>query len=312
MVRIRYRIMLLFAVMLCLSCFEPADKNKTDSGIHEDFSGSWQSEQWGVLHLEQSNDMVTGYYEFQSSDGFIYGHVSGRVESGRLSCIWWQDQNESASYEDASQRGTGFLNYEDNGDFLQGKWRGELDEEWAGNWILERKTALPVDLIMIVLILLLLSTIYATVSSFAPVILVPAVPALIVIALTDKQSLPEQWPIVLPIILLYVFSSFCFSRIFKNTSPNASLNMFWIPGCLPLETDRLLGRNYGFGLIGLIPVLNTVFWITMWTKLIKKLPAPNNKIIWIKANPKIFTALMFVPVLNLLALGYLAFSIKTK
>ncbi len=85
-----------------------------------------------------------------------------------------------------------------------------------------------------------------------------------------------------------------------------------IPGCLPLETDRSLGRNYGFGLIGFIPVLNTVFWITMWTKLIKKLPAANNRIIRIKNDPKIFIAIMFIPVLNLFALGYLAFSIGTK
>lgn len=188
----------------------------------------------------------------------------------------------------------------------------ELHPEWADNWILERKIALTIDLIIIVLVLLLLSTIYATVSSIAPVILVPAIPALTVITLTDMQSLPEEWLIVLPITLLYAFCSFCFSRIFKVISPDTSLNMFWIPGCLTLETDRLLGRNYGLGLIGFIPVLNTVFWITMWTKLIKKLPAPSNGIIWIKTNPKIFTAIMFIPVLNLLALGYLAFSIKTK
>ena len=71
-----------------------------------------------------------------------------------------------------------------------------------------------------------------------------------------------------------------------------------IPGCLPLETDRSLGRNYGFGLIGFIPVLNTVFWITMWTKLIKKLPAANNKIIRIKTIRKYSLQLCLFPSLT--------------
>lgn len=51
---------------------------------------------------------------------------------------------------------------------FSGKWLGESDEERAVNWIPERINALPIDLIIIVLILLLLSTIYSTVSSFAP------------------------------------------------------------------------------------------------------------------------------------------------
>jgi len=123
--RMRERITMIqvVAVLLLAGCGgrDKASKN---------FSGAWDSAQWGAMVLEQSGAVVSGQWEYQN------GQLQGNVVDGKLTFKWWQNVEPSAPYEDAANadRGDGYFILATDAQSFAGKWRLHGREIWNDDW----------------------------------------------------------------------------------------------------------------------------------------------------------------------------------
>jgi hypothetical protein len=108
-------------------------------GGSKDFSGTWESAEWGTLEMKQDGSRVTGTYEYPSTIGQMYGQIEGELDGNRLSLKWWQSTTKGTSYAEALERGDAYFILAEDRNSITGKWRGEYQEEWAGDWNFTRK-----------------------------------------------------------------------------------------------------------------------------------------------------------------------------
>lgn len=108
-------------------------------GSGKDFSGTWESAEWGTLEMKQDGSRVTGTYEYPSTIGQMYGQIEGELDGNRLNLKWWQSTTKVTSYAEALERGDAYFILAEDGNSITGEWRGEYQEEWAGDWNFTRK-----------------------------------------------------------------------------------------------------------------------------------------------------------------------------
>jgi hypothetical protein len=108
-------------------------------GGSKDFSGTWESAEWGTLEMQQNGSRVTGTYEYPSAAGQIYGQVEGELDGNRLYVKWWQSTTQGIPYTEAPERGDAYFVLAEDGNSIVGKWRGENQQEWAGDWNFTRR-----------------------------------------------------------------------------------------------------------------------------------------------------------------------------
>ncbi|MDA0321251.1 MAG: hypothetical protein O2923_00835 [Verrucomicrobia bacterium] len=110
------------AVLLLAGCGkDKASKN---------FSGTWDSAQWGVMALVQSGTVVSGQWEYQN------GRLQGNIVDGKLTFKWWQNVEPGAPYEDAANadRGDGYFILAADAQSFAGKWRLHGRDRWNDDW----------------------------------------------------------------------------------------------------------------------------------------------------------------------------------
>lgn len=95
-----------------------------------DFTGVWDSPEWGEMILGQSYNMVAGIYAYNG------GQIEGTVEGQTLWFRWWEGTDYGEPYEHAApgSRGDGYLVLSDGGQGFSGKWRYEGSSSWNGTW----------------------------------------------------------------------------------------------------------------------------------------------------------------------------------
>lgn len=98
-------------------------------------------------------------------------------------------------------------------------------------------------------------------------------------------------------LLLYVFFAFCLQRISVNCGEKTRSWWAWVPIVQVLLMLELARLRWWFIFLLLIPLVNLVLGIIIWIKIAQRL-----------GRSPIWGVLMFVPVLDLAVIAYLAFS----
>jgi hypothetical protein len=114
-------VILLIAAMLVVATACP-------DNTQDKWTGTWQSEQWGEMKLEQSGNTVTGNYTWD--DGKINGKVSGNILTGTWS--------EAPSYKPDADAGDFEFTMFADGKGFTGQWRYGSSGDWDGTWTAER------------------------------------------------------------------------------------------------------------------------------------------------------------------------------
>ncbi len=102
------------------------------------FTGSWDSEEWGVLDLQQTDNRVVGTYVYLSTEGQMYGQVEGSLDGNRLDLTWWESTEPAVTYEESFTRGGGYLILAEDGRSVSGAWEAYSIEESTGEWTFTR------------------------------------------------------------------------------------------------------------------------------------------------------------------------------
>lgn len=94
------------------------------------FSGTWESAQWGVMTLQQSGTRVVGQWEYQN------GRLEGDVADGKLTFKWWQNVERGTPYDSApvADRGDGYFVLSADAESFTGKWRLHGWKAWKDDW----------------------------------------------------------------------------------------------------------------------------------------------------------------------------------
>lgn len=101
--------------------------------------GTWQSAQEGVVEFNQQGTIISGSYSYAAKDGHRYGHLEGEIISGKISFKWWEGRTIDAGYEQAVEKGDGYLLLSEDGNNLDGAWRRENEASWSNPWSLIRR-----------------------------------------------------------------------------------------------------------------------------------------------------------------------------
>lgn len=94
-----------------------------------DYTGDWDSSEWGGMTLQQDGNRVTGTYVF--NDGQLDGMVSGAV----LTFHWWEEaRGEPFEQAAVAHRGDGHFTMLAGSRAIAGDWRYEGSDSYTGNW----------------------------------------------------------------------------------------------------------------------------------------------------------------------------------
>ena len=120
--------MLLFMLLITLGLSTSGCMGtSTDEGPSE-WTGTWDSSQWGEMKLTQNGSSVTGTYTWD--EGKIEGTVSGSTLRGTWS--------ESPSYAPPDNAGDFEFTLSSDGNSFSGKWRYGSDGDWDGDWTADK------------------------------------------------------------------------------------------------------------------------------------------------------------------------------
>ena len=110
------------------------------------------------------------------------------------------------------------------------------------------------------------------------------------------QEGPSPVPTVLIVLAVYAFTAFCFQKIAERTSTEPAW-WAWIPILNVLLMLKIAGRPLWWIVLFLVPLVNIVIAVLVLVNVCQK----RGKSGWLAVG-------FFIPVVNLFALGYLAFA----
>jgi len=103
--------------------------------VEMNLTGTWDSPEWGLMELIQLGNKLTGLYTHDD------GQISGNVDGQNITFTWWEKTVKGMPYKNAEkgQRGEGYFQISDDGNFIKGEWRYEGSQNWDGQWSARRK-----------------------------------------------------------------------------------------------------------------------------------------------------------------------------